>query len=273
MSTVRRAEPNPTIPIEVQTPPDRPKDIAEYAERKIRGLFRYSHQPVLGARIRLSRSGNPALSSPFIAKATLDVNGRPLCAQVAAPTAREAVDRLRERLRQRMDHSLGRGRSNQEQHRARHASDLPGQWRHGDPPAHRPPYFPRPPEQRQIIRHKSVTLARTGVDEAASDMEAMDFDFHLFTESGSGQDSVLYRAGPTGYRLAQIVPMPEGLAPHGLPLSMSAQPAPLLSTEEAVERMGYLNEPFLFYLDGERGRAALLYRRYDGHYGLITPAG
>jgi hypothetical protein len=25
-------------------------------------------------------------------------------------------------------------------------------------------------------------------------------------------------------------------------------------------------------LDGERGRGALLYHRYDGHYGLITPA-
>lgn len=31
-------------------------------------------------------------------------------------------------------------------------------------------------------------------------------------------------------------------------------------------------QPFVFYLDRERRRGALLYHRYDGHYGLITPA-
>lgn len=269
------AEPysEPHIPINVQVPPDRPKDIAGYAERKIRSLFRYSQQPVLSARIRLTKPDNPSLSSPFIAEATLDVNGRPVCARVAAPTAREAVDRLRDRLRQSMLHDLARSMGNWEQRRPRGTSRLPGRWRHADPPANRPPYFPRPPEQREIIRHKSVTLSRCTVDEAASDMDAMDFDFHLFTESGSGQDSVLYRAGPSGYRLAQIVPSPRTLAPHRVPVTVSAQPAPLLTTDEAAARMGYLNEPFLFYLDGERGRGAVLYRRYDGHYGLITPAG
>jgi len=29
---------------------------------------------------------------------------------------------------------------------------------------------------------------------------------HLFTEKGTNTDSVLYRAGPTGYRLAQVNP-------------------------------------------------------------------
>jgi hypothetical protein len=30
--------------------------------------------------------------------------------------------------------------------------------------------------------------------------------------------------------------------------------------------------PFLFFVDAERGRGAVLYHRYDGHYGLIAPA-
>ena len=31
------------------------------------------------------------------------------------------------------------------------------------------------------------------------------------------------------------------------------------------------DEPFVFYLDGATGRGAVVYRRYDGHYGLIEP--
>ena len=35
--------------------------------------------------------------------------------------------------------------------------------------------------------------------------------------------------------------------------------------------MAVWDQPFLFFLDPEQGRGALLYHRYDGHYGLITP--
>lgn len=104
------------------------------------------------------------------------------------------------------------------------------------------------------------------------EMEDMDYDFHLFTELGSEQDSVLYRT-PDGYRMAQIDPHPEELAEHFVPVTVSERPTPVLTTAEAAERLGTLGLPFLFYLDGERGRGAVLYRRYDGHYGLITPAG
>ena len=97
-------------------------------------------------------------------------------------------------------------------------------------------------------------------------------DHQLKRNGDTIQDSVLYRGGPTGYRLAQVQPDPDHLARHTLPVTVSAQPAPLLSTDEAVQRMASLDRPFLFHLDGERGRGALLYHRYDGHYGLITPA-
>jgi hypothetical protein len=135
------------------------------------------------------------------------------------------------------------------------------------------PYFPRPVDERQIIPHTSVTAGACDLDQAAFDMNVMDYDFHLFTEAGTGLDSVLYGSGPTGYRLAQIEPRPEGLAPHSLEVTVSAQPAPNLSVAEAVDRMTVWDRPFLFFLDGEKGRGALLYHRYDGHYGLITPPG
>ncbi|WP_245645947.1 sigma 54 modulation/S30EA ribosomal C-terminal domain-containing protein [Pseudonocardia acaciae] len=103
------------------------------------------------------------------------------------------MDLLHDRLRERLRHDHARARGNWEQRRARRTSNRKGEWRHDDPPADRPRHFPRPPEQRQIVRHKSVTLARCGADDAAEHMRALDFDFHLFTEAGSGQDSVLPR--------------------------------------------------------------------------------
>jgi hypothetical protein len=112
------------------------------------------------------------------------------------------------------------------------------------------------------------------VDVAALEMELLDYDFHFFTEKDTGIATVLYRGGPTGYRLAQVAPTPAyELAPFALPATISPQRVPCLTAGEATERLGLLGLPFLFYVDAAEGRASVLYHRYDGHYGLITPAG
>ena len=265
------------IPVEVQVTGPHPADIGRYAQDKIRTVLQHAHLHALHARVRITHHADPAVELPVTAQANLDVNGRPVRARVRARTDREAVDLLHDRLRHRLQHDQARNVGNWEDRRAHSAPTYPQggerhEWRHSDAPAHLVPYFPRPVEERRIIRHKSYTLSACGIDEAAFDMETLDHDFHLFTESGSDQDSVLYRGGPTGYRLAQVQPDPDHLADHALPITVSGQPAPLLDTDEAIQRMASLDRPFLFYLDGERGRGALLYHRYDGHYGLITPA-
>jgi hypothetical protein len=83
---------------------------------------------------------------------------------------------------------------------------------------------------------------------------------------------VLYRAGATGYRLAQLTPQPDLVTPGYLPVTSSKQPAPLLTIDEAIQRLSLAGLPFVFYLDADHARGRLLYHRYDGHYGLITPA-
>jgi hypothetical protein len=126
-------------------------------------------------------------------------------------------------------------------------------------------------EEREIVRHKSFALPWETPDEAVFEMESMDYDFHLFTDSGTGMDSLIYRAGPTGYRLAQTTPRTEP-GPLAVPLTVSAVPAPSLSTGQAAERLEALGLPFVFFVDTATDRANVLYHRYDGHYGLITPA-
>lgn len=264
---VARPRASPDVPVDVQVSDEPTVEIREYAEQRIRSVFRFAHEPVLYARARVSRHRDPAASPRATAQANLDVNGRLVRAQVSAPTSEEAIDRMHDRLQ----HSLERVARHWQARRGRTASMQPHQWRHGDEPAHRCSYFPRPVEEREVIRHKTFALARCGVDEAEFDMDVMDYDFHLFTELGTEQDSVLYRT-PSGYRLAQIDPDPDHLAEHAVPVTVSERRAPVLSTAEAVERLGAMDLPFLFFLDGERGRGAVLYHRYDGHYGLITPS-
>jgi ribosome-associated translation inhibitor RaiA len=254
--------------VEVVTRDELP-GIADYARRKIGGLGQFSHQPVLFARVKLTKLPDPAVERPMVAQANLDVDGRVVRAQVAAATAREAIDRLEARLRRR----LQRAAENWEARRGSQPVTDRHEWRHGSEPTHRPSYFPRPVEKRRIIRHKSFTLGTLTVDEAADEMDLLDYDFHLFTERGTGQDSVLYRVGPTGYRLAQVTPVPASrLAPFELPVTLSTQPAPRLTAEQAIERLVQLGLPFVFFVDAQSNRGNVLYHRYDGHYGLITPA-
>jgi ribosome-associated translation inhibitor RaiA len=202
-------------------------DGKDYARAKIGALGRFTHQPVLHAHVRLSEHADPAVTRRVIAQANLDVNGRLVRAQVEATTVREAIDRLEARLRRKLE----RIAQHWEARRGKVPSTDPHEWRHESEPTHRPSYFPRPPDQCRIIRHKSFTLGVRSVDEAAQEMELLDYDFHLFTEKGTKQASVLYRSGPSGYRLAQVQPSPEELAPHKLSVTISPQPAPRLTID------------------------------------------
>lgn len=241
----------------------------EYARRKIGELTRYASRPVLHARVRLTRHRDPAVQRPVVAQANLDVDGRPVRAQVQADTAREAVDLLAARLRRRLQRAAD--------HPEARRGELPAgadERRHESEPSHRPAYLPRQANQRRVLRRKSFTLAPCTLDEAAREMELLDYDFHLFTEKGTGIAGVLYRGGPTGYRLALAAPAVAGqVSPHTLPVTISQQPLPCLTEEGAEDRLAMLGLPFLFFIHAAYGCAGVLYHRYDGHYGLITPAG
>jgi hypothetical protein len=54
-------------------------------------------------------------------------------------------------------------------------------------------------------------------------------------------------------------------------VTVAAQPAPELDLAGALERLDVGDEPWVFYRDGTTGRGHVVYRRHDGHYGLITP--
>ncbi|SFH11869.1 sigma 54 modulation/S30EA ribosomal C-terminal domain-containing protein [Streptomyces mirabilis] len=265
---MKRSAPQQAPEVQVETRGQLPPDAAAYARDKVRAVLGQTREPVLFARVRLNRTANPAVERPVIAQANVDLNGRPARAHVAGQTATQAVDLLQDRLAKQ----LARLTEHWEARRGRTTVPGPHEWRHGSEPTHRPDYYPRPVDERQVVRHKSFSLAWESPDEAAFELESMDYGFHLFTDADSGEDSVLYRSGATGYRLAQLHPHPHPAGNMAVPLTVSELPAPRMNMAEAQQRLEATGFPFVFFADDSTGRGNVLYHRYDGHYGLITPA-
>jgi RNA polymerase-binding transcription factor DksA/ribosome-associated translation inhibitor RaiA len=221
----------------------------DYAVAKVRRAMETAGAPVLYGRIKLGEAADPAVERPALAEAMLDVNGRPVRARVAASTMTEAVDLLEERLRERVRHRVDRLRTR----RRRGPASVAGEWRHSQAAAAvpaAPSWVERPAEERRVVRHKTLAPEPMAPDEAAFDMEMLDVDWYLYTDLATGDAVVLWGRPGGGHE--------------------TVAPVPGLSLDDAVERLEAGGEPFVAYLDGETGRARVLYRRYDGNYGLVT---
>ncbi|WP_223885639.1 sigma 54 modulation/S30EA ribosomal C-terminal domain-containing protein [Nocardia colli] len=133
----------------------------------------------------------------------------------------------------------------------------------------------RPPlayvsERRPITRRKSYTLLTGDPREAQRVLDEMDYDANLFTCAETGEDAVIYRAGPFGVRLARQYtvrpPVPT------TPLTVHPHPALVLTDDEAAARLCRYGLPHLFFTHPADNRGRLLLRRYDGDLTLIGPA-
>jgi ribosomal subunit interface protein len=242
----------------------------QYAAEKITQLARFTRRPILFAEIRLCLEPRRAIERPAVAEATLDVNGQIVRAHVAARDLMAAIDLLDDRLHRRLERQARRtGRA--QHHRA--AAPSNGGWRHGDPPTQRPEYFDRPIEDREVVRHKTFALEPMTCDEAAFDLDMLGHDFYLFTEIESGDDAVIFHAPDDGHlEMMHTGSNSNAPGPVAVPLVVSPHHPPELTLADAEERLDTSHEPFVFFLNVDTQRANVVYRRYDGHYGLITPA-
>ena len=246
---------------------DIPDGAVDLAVQRIRSSLRLAPEPVLFARVKLTMVADPAVERPAIAQANIDLNGRLIRAQAVEETMREAIERMHDRLTIRLE----RAARNWAAIRGGEPVARPHEWRHQSLRTPRMPYFPRSPEERTVIRHKSYALARETPDEAVAELELLDYDFHLFTEKATGEDSVVCRT-EGGYRLAQAHPQSHRLGPMDASITIGEDPAPRLAPADATARLEALGQTFLFFVNSETGRGNLIYHRYNGHYGLITPA-
>ena len=243
-------------------------DDTDYSLQRVRAVMRDIIDPILFARLKLGLARDPARTRPATAQIALDINGQLVRAQVAAHTVREAADLLQRRLRDRLDH------------RAQHRDDLrtrsgerePGEWRHGDLATERHDHCDRPADQRELVRHKTFAIDELTPDEAAFDMEALDFDFHLFRDLASGEDAVLERRASGRYLLTRLHPLDIDPGPTSIEVTVADVAPPALTVPEAMQLLDLDGERLVFFANAATGRGNVLYRRFDGHYGLVTPA-
>ncbi len=239
----------------------------QYATDKVTQLTRYTNRPILFAQVKLTLGVNPRLERPALAEATLNMNGLMVRAHVASHDVMAAIDLLDDRLRRRLDRFTHRSDPKQQ----RPPTD--GEWRHGDLPKQRPEYHERPVEDREVVRLKTFALDPMTVEEAAFDLDVLGHDFYLFTDLDTKADSVIYYAPDDAHlelmQAADSVVIPEVIA---VPVRPSSQQPVETTLADAQERLDTGLEPFVFFVNPESARGNVIYRRFDGHYGLITPA-
>lgn len=80
-----------------------PEGMGDYARRKVQVALRVVRQPVLYAKVRLAQAADPAVRKRAVAQATVDVNGHTVHVHSDAVTLREAIDRLADTLRGRLE--------------------------------------------------------------------------------------------------------------------------------------------------------------------------
>jgi len=241
-----------------------------YANEKVSRALAFAPMPVLQVRVELQRHPNPSLERPALAKGTIDVNGHIVRAQATAATMDEAIDLLEARLRRRLEAMSSRLGNRQR----RTAVPAEGEWRHGDLPASRPAFYPRPADERQVIQRWTFDTTPLTIEDAVYELHLLDYDFLLFTEADAGVDSLLYRpADGGGLRVARSSGTQQDRQPKGQAPSGDPEPAPDLTVDQARARLEADGEDWVFFRDSATHRGAVLYKRFDGHYGLIAPAG
>ena len=239
------------------------------AEEKIGGLDRYVNTRFLRGRVVLRMEANPRIERPARAEGEVLLDGRMIRASVAGFDMTTAVDQLARRLERQLRSFVERRVGE----RDRGSSSPPGEHRHGDHASVRPGYFPRPPEERELVRTKSFAIGEMDAVEAAAEMEMLDHDFYLYRDVDEEVDAVVYRRDDG--RIGVIGPLGTGWSgpdEDGIVREDSRGPEPR-RLEDVVAEMNELNHRFLYFTDEEAGRARVIYLRYDGNYGLIEPNG
>jgi ribosome-associated translation inhibitor RaiA len=251
-----------TVQMETRGPV--PEGAVELARDRVAALLRLAKEPVLSARVKLTVRAEPGRPRLAVAQANLDVDGRPLRAQAIAETMWRAVNELRDRLLIR----LARVSREWPIRRGGRPLTTPREWRPSGVPGRRPPDLAPSDADRHVVRHKIVKPLLETPLEAALDMELLDYDFYLFTEAVTGEDCVVDRNG-SRYRVIRAVPDPNDSGGGG-PVIVDGEPAPVLTPAQALGRMTARNLAYLFFSDPETHGSHIVYRRYDGDYGVIT---
>jgi hypothetical protein len=240
------------------------QDITDAQEILRRAL--HAERPIDHVQVKLADYRIRGSARGCVAQVNVDCAGRVVRGQQSAGTVAEAAQQVAEELPSRL-HRL-------EQHVAAEAGapSVDQEVWQRRPPRSMPAMAASGSHAPRLVRHKTCPLARQSRDTAALIMDLRDYDFHLFVEDPSDQDAVMYRGGPSGYRLTAPAPGLLAAAASTLPVDVDAAALPVLTLPEAMRAIEAGGTQILVFVTVRTGRGAVLYRRFDGHLGVVTSA-
>ncbi len=240
-------------------------EVKERAQREVADLERYAPREFLFARVEFTRRGSRAPSTST--QVLLDVQGTIVQARSTARDPQESFDIARGRVTQSL-HRL----SERLQDRRHEPATVPeGEWRHGALPTARPDHFPRPPEDREVVERVTHARGPASPEEAAFDLEMLEDDWLLYVDDATRTDAVVRHLPDEDGFGVSVVDGQAAISGDG-PYDLRADPSPpALAIDDAIERLDVGEEPHVFFVDTATERGAVVYRRYDGHYGLVRP--
>lgn len=241
--------------------------MVELAEEKVGALDSVVSRTLDQARVVLQQEKD---GIPLSARAEGEVslNGKMIRGRVEAENMTQAIHDLAERLQHQIRRHVDRLIS-----RRRQPVETPeGKFDHDTWVPSLPSQSLLAPGERDVIRRKVFALVPLKASEPADVMRELDHGFYLFHDSDTGADSVVYHRddGQLAVIAPQGVSAPDDQDSPGIQRETSRY-SEALTLEDAVSEMDELNHRFMFFTDAATDRAAILYLRYDGHYGLIEP--
>lgn len=244
-----------------------PTTARDEAEQMVTQLSQVAAKKPVSSRVKIKRDHGREPAQRFVAQGNMAVSGTPIRAEAAASTAIEAIHRLANGLEEKL------ARVGERRRKALRRPPSPGPRRDwADSSAgNRIAYTPRPPEQRSLVRRKTYpSLERMSIDEGLAALDLRDYKFFVFTDEADDKTTVVYdRDGGKGLqKLDGSVPERESINPD---IHLNDNEAPSLAVAEAVSCLNSSGKPFMFFVDTTRDAGCVLYRRYDGHYGLLVP--
>jgi len=230
------------------------------AQQKVSRATRRSGRDILEASVTLRELSNRSSPEPSRVEVMLRIPRALVRAQANGSNPNEALDLAVARIERRIVDQINRWDDRSRWIRVtgqqQPSGTEPGAPRRMDGPT---------VDEREVVRRKTFAIAPATVDEAAYDMQALGHDFYLFDDAASGRPAVIHRGDDADFRVSGL---PDDAA---LPVRVRAEPGPpTLDETTARRRLDDGGEPFVFFIDGKTQRGNVLYRRRDGHYGLIT---